>query len=56
MGLGSRWGCQGTGVPPITLKLCPSLRGIALFKASTLKSMQSHRLAEKKSLAQLKRQ
>ncbi|KAM8985686.1 piezo-type mechanosensitive ion channel component 1 isoform 2-T2 [Ara ararauna] len=31
-------------------------RGIALFKASTLKSMQSHQLAEKKSLAQLKRQ
>ncbi|KAM6325133.1 LOW QUALITY PROTEIN: piezo-type mechanosensitive ion channel component 1 [Podargus strigoides] len=31
-------------------------RGVALFKASTLKSMRSHRLAEKKSLAQLKRQ
>ncbi|NXT39329.1 PIEZ1 protein, partial [Pelecanoides urinatrix] len=31
-------------------------RGVALFKASTLKSMRSHRQAEKKSLAQLKRQ
>uniref|UniRef100_A0A8B9MZX4 Piezo-type mechanosensitive ion channel component n=1 Tax=Accipiter nisus TaxID=211598 RepID=A0A8B9MZX4_9AVES len=31
-------------------------RGVALFKASTLKSMHSHRQAEKKSLAQLKRQ
>ncbi|XP_074737298.1 piezo-type mechanosensitive ion channel component 1 isoform X1 [Strix uralensis] len=31
-------------------------RGVALFKASAVKSMRSHRLAEKKSLAQLKRQ
>ncbi|XP_040426894.1 piezo-type mechanosensitive ion channel component 1 isoform X1 [Cygnus olor] len=31
-------------------------RGVALFKASILKSMRSHRQAEKKSLAQLKRQ
>ncbi|NXT46801.1 PIEZ1 protein, partial [Pluvianellus socialis] len=31
-------------------------RGVALFKASILKSMHSHRQAEKKSLAQLKRQ
>ncbi|NXL92044.1 PIEZ1 protein, partial [Alectura lathami] len=31
-------------------------RGVALFKASTLKSMRSHQQAEKKSLAQLKRQ
>ncbi|PKU33348.1 piezo-type mechanosensitive ion channel component 1 [Limosa lapponica baueri] len=31
-------------------------RGVALFKASILKSMYFHRLAEKKSLAQLKRQ
>ncbi|NXR09505.1 PIEZ1 protein, partial [Semnornis frantzii] len=31
-------------------------RGIALFKASTLKRMRYHRQAEKKSLAQLKRQ
>ncbi|NXI34064.1 PIEZ1 protein, partial [Galbula dea] len=31
-------------------------RGVALFKASVLKSMHSHRQAEKKSLAQLKRQ
>ncbi|KAM6057851.1 piezo-type mechanosensitive ion channel component 1 isoform 2-T2 [Chlamydotis macqueenii] len=31
-------------------------RGVALFKASVLKSMRSHRQAEKKSLAQLKRQ
>ncbi|NWX93061.1 PIEZ1 protein, partial [Nothoprocta pentlandii] len=31
-------------------------RGVALFKASILKSMRSHRQAEKKSLVQLKRQ
>ncbi|NXS92187.1 PIEZ1 protein, partial [Jacana jacana] len=31
-------------------------RGVALFKASIMKSMYFHRLAEKKSLAQLKRQ
>ncbi|XP_065497068.1 piezo-type mechanosensitive ion channel component 1 [Caloenas nicobarica] len=31
-------------------------RGVALFKASTLKRMRFHRQAEKKSLAQLKRQ
>ncbi|NXW58073.1 PIEZ1 protein, partial [Eurystomus gularis] len=31
-------------------------RGVALFKASVLKSMRFHRQAEKKSLAQLKRQ
>ncbi|NXC41879.1 PIEZ1 protein, partial [Penelope pileata] len=31
-------------------------RGVALFKASILKSMRSHRQAERKSLAQLKRQ
>ncbi|EMP36264.1 Protein PIEZO1 [Chelonia mydas] len=31
-------------------------RGFALYKASTLKSMSSHRQAEEKSLAQLKRQ
>ncbi|NXJ86464.1 PIEZ1 protein, partial [Trogon melanurus] len=31
-------------------------RGVALFKASALKSMRSHQQAEKKSLAQLKRQ
>ncbi|NXN14033.1 PIEZ1 protein, partial [Indicator maculatus] len=31
-------------------------RGVALFKASTLKRMRYHRQAEKKSLAQLKRQ
>ncbi|XP_009475763.1 PREDICTED: piezo-type mechanosensitive ion channel component 1 [Nipponia nippon] len=31
-------------------------RGVALFKASILKSIRSHRQAEKKSLAQLKRQ
>ncbi|NWR56171.1 PIEZ1 protein, partial [Bucorvus abyssinicus] len=31
-------------------------RGVALFKASVLKSMRSHQQAEKKSLAQLKRQ
>ncbi|XP_051485656.1 piezo-type mechanosensitive ion channel component 1 isoform X2 [Apus apus] len=31
-------------------------RGVALFKASALKNMRTHRQAEKKSLAQLKRQ
>ncbi|XP_042741797.1 piezo-type mechanosensitive ion channel component 1 isoform X1 [Lagopus leucura] len=31
-------------------------RGVALFRASLMKSMRSHRQAEKKSLAQLKRQ
>ncbi|KAM9374073.1 piezo-type mechanosensitive ion channel component 1 [Phaethornis superciliosus] len=31
-------------------------RGVALFKASALKRMRAHRQAEKKSLAQLKRQ
>ncbi|NWU94877.1 PIEZ1 protein, partial [Upupa epops] len=31
-------------------------RGVALFKASVLRSMRSHQQAEKKSLAQLKRQ
>lgn len=47
----------GLGVPPPSPSChpCPR-RGVALFKASTLKSMHSHRQAEKKSLAQLKRQ
>lgn len=44
----------GAGVPP-PHHLHPH-RGVALFKASILKSMRSHRQAEKKSLAQLKRQ
>lgn len=36
---------------------CPHCcRGVALFRASLMKSMRSHRQAEKKSLAQLKRQ
>lgn len=49
---------MGAGVtvsPPPSPSRRPH-RGVALFKASTLKSMRSHRLAEKKSLAQLKRQ
>lgn len=46
----------GWGYPPSpSCHPCPR-RGVALFKASTLKSMHSHRQAEKKSLAQLKRQ
>ncbi|NXS58817.1 PIEZ1 protein, partial [Brachypteracias leptosomus] len=58
----SRWGWgpggvpMGAGVqsPPLTLLLSP--RGVALFKASVLKSLRFHRQTEKKSLAQLKRQ
>lgn len=38
--------------PPLSL----SPRGVALFKASIMKSLRSHQLAEKKSLDQLKRQ
>lgn len=41
-------------VPP-SPSHCPR-RGIALFKASIVKSMRAHQQAEKKSLAQLKRQ
>ena len=56
VGLGSRRVPVGAGVrvPPSPSR-CPC-RGVALFKASILKSMRSHRQAEKKSLAQLKRQ
>lgn len=45
-------GCWGRCDPLLSL----SPRGVALFKASVMKSLRSHRRAEKKSLDQLKRQ
>ncbi|KAI1235616.1 hypothetical protein IHE44_0002498, partial [Lamprotornis superbus] len=57
----SRWD-WGPGVSPWVLGAHPdpplSLypRGVALFKASIMKSLHAHRRAEKKSLDQLKRQ
>lgn len=57
----SRWDWSPRELPWVSWCRCPPHspvvpRGVALFKASTLKRMRHHQQAEKKSLAQLKRQ